>query len=44
MSLIAAHGGKLVDRILKPDAAAKAKQDAAEHAGRTTFGPRGGRS
>ncbi len=29
MSLIAAHGGKLVDRILKPDAAAKAKQEVA---------------
>jgi len=29
MSLIAPHGGKLVDRILKPDAAVKAKQDAA---------------
>ena len=29
MPLIAPHGGKLVDRILKPDAAAKAKADAA---------------
>ena len=29
MSLIAPHGGTLVDRILKPDAAAKAKADAA---------------
>src|SRR5688500_10689665 len=29
MALIPPHGGKLVDRILKPDAAAKAKQEAA---------------
>jgi sulfate adenylyltransferase len=29
MSLIAPHGGTLVDRILKPDAAAKAKSEAA---------------
>src|SRR5678816_3751665 len=29
MSLIAPHGGSLVDRILKPDPAAKAKSDAA---------------
>jgi sulfate adenylyltransferase len=30
MPLIAPHGGKLVDRTLKPDAAAKAKADAAK--------------
>ena len=29
MPLIAPHGGKLVDRVLKPDAAAKAKAEAA---------------
>ena len=33
MSLIAPHGGNLVDRILKSDAAAKAKAEAAKLAG-----------